>query len=400
MLCKRCRELLLSLPPKEAYSIFPPSGVVPRDWRLRLPARDAHLARIIGVSVMSRSTYRCPRCAAEGRSPEPVAIIEDSSVLTILGEGCTLRPTAPQEVASAPLVLAAWRSRERARFLVDFRNISEYARLHLVGSSSIPWDGLEECIGALPIRQEPIIALLPEGALWPFLLWAKTRNRRVHAASEAGSEFWETAHAKFGDLLTSGGKSVPSWQPAPIVKRALRLMGPQQVPGDGLPPRVFDLGCGSGRDSVYFALHGWRVIAVDRDARALRRAELLAAAEGVSIDTLLADVETPPGMEAVASLPPPDAVLLVRYLHRPLVDWARRHLPPGTKFIMSHFLRGAESVGRCTPKDPDHLLEAGELEARFCEEGWQILVAERNVLAEDGRPVQDFVAVRKSLRLT
>lgn len=52
-----------------------------------------------------------------------------------------------------------------------------------------------------------------------------------------------------------------------------------------LPPgaRVLDLGCGEGRDSVYFAACGHDVTGVDVSAAGLHKAERLARAHGVTV---------------------------------------------------------------------------------------------------------------------
>jgi tellurite methyltransferase len=47
--------------------------------------------------------------------------------------------------------------------------------------------------------------------------------------------------------------------------------------------RVLDLGCGEGRDSVFFAARGCDVTGVDVSASGLRKAERLARARGVSV---------------------------------------------------------------------------------------------------------------------
>lgn len=52
-----------------------------------------------------------------------------------------------------------------------------------------------------------------------------------------------------------------------------------------LPPRarVLELGCGEGRDSVFFATCGFNVTGVDVSAAGLRKAERLARAHGVKV---------------------------------------------------------------------------------------------------------------------
>jgi tellurite methyltransferase len=50
--------------------------------------------------------------------------------------------------------------------------------------------------------------------------------------------------------------------------------------------RILDLGCGEGRDSVYFASRGFTVTGVDASAAGLEKADRLAAERGVSVQWL------------------------------------------------------------------------------------------------------------------
>ncbi|MGH2896337.1 MAG: class I SAM-dependent methyltransferase [Solirubrobacteraceae bacterium] len=59
---------------------------------------------------------------------------------------------------------------------------------------------------------------------------------------------------------------------------------------DAVPGRALDIGCGSGRDAVYLAKHGWRVTAVDAVDKALAAAQQRAAAEGVEVQWVRGDV--------------------------------------------------------------------------------------------------------------
>src|SRR5438034_5336187 len=54
--------------------------------------------------------------------------------------------------------------------------------------------------------------------------------------------------------------------------------GPSALP----PGRALDLGCGTGTDSVYLALHGWDVTGVDMVPKALAAARRRAVVAGVS----------------------------------------------------------------------------------------------------------------------
>lgn len=54
--------------------------------------------------------------------------------------------------------------------------------------------------------------------------------------------------------------------------------------------RVIDLGCGEGRDLIYFARHGFEAEGVDLSSRGLDKAQRWAADEGLSIRTCRADL--------------------------------------------------------------------------------------------------------------
>ena len=60
---------------------------------------------------------------------------------------------------------------------------------------------------------------------------------------------------------------------------------------DGLAPgRALDVACGEGRNAVWLAERGWRVTAVDLSSVGLAKARDLAAARGVEVDLVHADV--------------------------------------------------------------------------------------------------------------
>ncbi len=63
------------------------------------------------------------------------------------------------------------------------------------------------------------------------------------------------------------------------------------------------------------------------------------------------------------------AILVFRYLHRPLFPAIRQAVSPGGVLVYETFTREQAQLGR--PKNPDFLLEAGELARYFAD--WQIL---------------------------
>lgn len=65
-------------------------------------------------------------------------------------------------------------------------------------------------------------------------------------------------------------------EPSTLARRVSALLG--------AGARVVDLGCGEGRDSVYFASRGFMVTGVDLSRAGLQKADRLAAERGVRVD--------------------------------------------------------------------------------------------------------------------
>ncbi|MGO4302614.1 class I SAM-dependent methyltransferase [Cupriavidus sp. RAF12] len=114
--------------------------------------------------------------------------------------------------------------------------------------------------------------------------------------------------------------------------------------------RVLDLACGSGRHAVWLAGQGFQVLAVDRDAEAVRG--LPAGIEG-----RVEDLEQ--GAWPLAGVARFDAIVVTNYLHRPLWPHLLEALAPGGVLLYETFSFGNETVGK--PSRPDFLLRPGEL---------------------------------------
>ncbi len=56
------------------------------------------------------------------------------------------------------------------------------------------------------------------------------------------------------------------------------------------PLRLLDLGCGEGRNAVFFARNGYRVIAVDILGEGIEKTKRLAAESGVELEAIVADM--------------------------------------------------------------------------------------------------------------
>jgi SAM-dependent methyltransferase len=128
----------------------------------------------------------------------------------------------------------------------------------------------------------------------------------------------------------------------------------------GLVPRpgpVLDLAAGTGRFARLFKELGYPVAALDRDLSGLAD---LAGAPGIEL--IQADLEdgSPWPLEGRRFA----GIVVVNYLHRPLLPLLAAALAPGGVLITETFAVGNERFGR--PRNPDFLLHPGEL-LRFAE---------------------------------
>lgn len=131
--------------------------------------------------------------------------------------------------------------------------------------------------------------------------------------------------------------------PSPWIVRCAPL-----IPAGGA---VLDLACGAGRHARWLAAQGYRVEAVDRDA------EALANLAGVpNVTTRCADLENGPWPYYAHVF---DAIVVSRFLWRPLFPQIFNCLAVGGVLIYETFMEGQQRYGK--PENPAHLLRPGEL---------------------------------------
>jgi tellurite methyltransferase len=124
---------------------------------------------------------------------------------------------------------------------------------------------------------------------------------------------------------------------------------------------TLDLACGRGRHSLAAAALGLEVLGVDRNAESL--ADLLHVRPAAGrIDVLESDLEleTPPALDPGNF----GAVLVFRYLHRPLMPWIESLLAPGGLLLYETFTTDQRALG-WGPKSDLFLLRPGELPGLF-----------------------------------
>ena len=150
------------------------------------------------------------------------------------------------------------------------------------------------------------------------------------------------------------------------------------------PARALDIGCGSGRDAVHLAGHGWQVSAVEFVDKALARAKQRAAEEGVEVQWVKGDV----GELGRLGLEPGYDLLYDFGCIQGLPDAARQGAAagmtelasPGARLLLLAFKAGRRMV---LPRgmDTTHVLD-------LLGTGWELQRAESAVIEDMPPPVR------------
>jgi len=125
---------------------------------------------------------------------------------------------------------------------------------------------------------------------------------------------------------------------------------------------VVDLACGRGRNALAIAEHGIPVCGVDRSASFLAELRGAAGARGLPIAAVRADLEAAPGPPLAEGRC--GALVVCRYLHRPLAPILEQLLCPGGWLLYETFTIHQRDLGY-GPENPAFLLQPGELPSLF-----------------------------------
>ena len=147
-------------------------------------------------------------------------------------------------------------------------------------------------------------------------------------------------------------------KPAQLLVEQSRLFFEKTLPGP-----VLDLACGEAHNSIFLALEGVKVISGDLSSEALERAGELEVECGAEISVWQVDLE-PAGVN-----PLPEqaygAILVFRYLHRPLIPYIKKALRNGGLLLYETFTVEQPRFGK--PRNSDYLLQSGELRHMFAD---------------------------------
>lgn len=172
--------------------------------------------------------------------------------------------------------------------------------------------------------------------------------------------------------------------PNPLLKRFSYLLEAEGPEGP-----VLDLACGSGENGLFVAGLGLPVVLADRSAESLHVARQSAEERGLAAEFWEVDLET--GVNPLTE-EHYRAVLVFRYLHRPLIPFLREAVRKGGIVIYETFTSEQPKYGK--PHSPEFLLQPGELAGWF--QDWQIIHQFEGVLEEPTRAMAQVVCRKPS----
>jgi tellurite methyltransferase len=159
---------------------------------------------------------------------------------------------------------------------------------------------------------------------------------------------------------------------------------------------ILDLACGNGRNGLFCLEHKLPITFADIKEQALADIKDSIAHERNTVGTSLASflkidfeqanleqINTNPLMKNSYS-----AVMVFRYLHRPLIEQIKAAVIPNGLVIYETFTVDQAAFGR--PKNPDFLLKTGELAQYFSD--WQILHSFEGIKTSDTGDSQQAIA--------
>jgi len=154
---------------------------------------------------------------------------------------------------------------------------------------------------------------------------------------------------------------------------------------DPLPGPILDLACGKGHNGIYLALKNLSVVCCDKSQEAMDHVRKLADEQGVSVSIWPVDLEQKginPFHENFYG-----AILVFRYLHRPLIPCIRKTLKRGGILIYETFTIEQPRFGK--PHNPHFLLRPKELYEWF--KDWKIIHYFEGILLNPKRAVAQIV---------
>ncbi|MBU1949144.1 MAG: methyltransferase domain-containing protein, partial [Candidatus Eisenbacteria bacterium] len=241
--------------------------------------------------------------------------------------------------------------RRHGFILLDLRDHAAYEKGHVPGSCHIPAGELPIRRHEIPPKWRPLLLTTdtPDEGSFAVSFFKGTQHRFIRWISEPTSAWPQEMEA--------GPSRVPSWEIRPCLHHP-SLHHPSRA-GNTSTAAALDLACGSGRNAVWLALLGWKVLAVDILPEALEMTRNLAARWGAGVTTQAMNLakEDPLAPDRF------DLIVVTRFLERALFPRMTASLKQGGLLIYDTFTEAQAGKGR--PHNPRHWLRRNELRAAF-----------------------------------
>lgn len=137
------------------------------------------------------------------------------------------------------------------------------------------------------------------------------------------------------------------------------------------PLRLLDVGCGEGKDAVFFAQNGYQVTGFDAAEAGLEKARALARARGVEVRLLKADLRTFRPEEEFDIIYSSGVLhYLGEDLRTEVLDHYKAHTAPGGLHALNVFVKKPFLPAPPDEESPDTLWRSGEL--ALCYHDWRL----------------------------
>jgi SAM-dependent methyltransferase len=322
-------------------------------------------------------------------------------------------PPSRESTSRLREIVGTW-SLSQNRHCLDLRPSKSYEKQHLVPSTSIPLETLEQRFSQLPPRTSNLPFLLvtepgsrfngqPPGDLLRARGWSVQDVLELPTVDDEIMEaFWEYVQT-MGVLGIGKEGTELLFTPSPVLAAWVEWIE------DTLPRRegtMLDIGCGSGRDMGFLASRDipWFVSGLDNWDQAVKRAEIMV--KSINSDSLRevihAEIQdsgiivplSSLAESGLTSIEPCWLVVIVRFFPpRRFLERAHKFVQNGGYLIFSHFTTpppprkdysSPPAEKRVRPGEVEDLLISGCLD-------WVILQSSYSE-CEDGRTVWDVVA--------
>ncbi|MDD2897130.1 MAG: methyltransferase domain-containing protein [Desulfuromonadaceae bacterium] len=157
-------------------------------------------------------------------------------------------------------------------------------------------------------------------------------------------------------------------RPSPFLAREI-LRIKDITPGLG----ALDIACGEGRNSIFLAQHGFRVVGLDISDAGLAKGVQRAQSAGVTVDFRRVDLDT------YAINGTYDLILNFNFLVRDLIPTEIASLNPGGILLLDTIMASDQML---PARNPSYLLQPGELARLFDLYDGEVLILEEVIDAD------------------